>query len=125
MTETTLEATEAAVRKAEAAGIPLEEIDGSGDGGKITAADVDAEYEAREARDLDTAPDVDERAEDAGAEMDPRDHKKGCPARAERIEIYQARKPVRSEEGALIRHDMVPVAHCLDCGETVVLEVED
>jgi hypothetical protein len=74
---------------------------------------------------LDDDLDADEALDDApapGTAMVDRDHKRGCPARDERIEIYDASKPVRAEDGAILRHERVPVAHCLDCGETVILE---
>lgn len=115
MTESTINATDAAIRKAEAAGIPIEEVDGTGDDGKVTAPDVDAAIAARD--EADAAP-----ASKVEPVMQDRDHKRDCPADPNRQEVYDARKPIRTEDGAVLRYDTVPVAHCLDCGETVVLE---
>lgn len=52
-----------------------------------------------------------------------RAHLENCPMDPDRMEIYESRKPPKVQDGVTVEPArMVPVAHCLSCGETRVVE---
>jgi pyruvate/2-oxoglutarate dehydrogenase complex dihydrolipoamide acyltransferase (E2) component len=112
MTTSTPVATEKAAELADKLGLKLEEIKGTGTDGRITIEDVRA-----------AAPEAS--AVEAGEPMPDRAHKEGCPAIADRIEVYEQKRPAKvdAETGLFIEPArMIKVAHCIECGETITID---